>query len=550
MRTVRYARLWQSVLGGLLLACLAGAAGAKSETEWYDDGVGLMAQQKFAAAEAAFRAAVQVEPRYAAAWDGLAGAWRAQGKTQQADAAAAIATGLPAAYGGPPPALTEAQKQVLAAEPAAAGAMGPAAEAAEPAGGGPAVVAPPAQPLQPLPALVAHDANGHPKKLAKLSQYDKCGYADLAIGPDGAVHAIFTDQPDNMKPQYLYYRSSANGGASWTPPKNLSDDESGHSASYCRLLADGQGRLYAIWKYVSKDELLDGPGGNGAGILSYRCLSGGAWSPTVHLNDAKLAAYSWFAALGPDGAVRLVWSQLPADTVRVQGWGSAKYANLVQQMLLQGSAPGAVTPLLSPPPLPTNEQIAAARTAGHAIPYDQQRPRSDGLINLRGYVTAAGVTHFVAEQPGITDGPTSQQTGKRIVHWDGTRLRTLYEYERFQTYNNFNNPPTLLVDTHGTEHLIRAPEKAETACVRDYPVLDGRLGDPTEVVAAGNGKGAITHWQAGQLPGGRMVVTTALSEKGGWAPDDVELLVSFSEISVWPGTRAPSPASGSSPLAR
>jgi len=38
----------------------------------------------------------------------------------------------------------------------------------------------------------------------------------------------------------------------------------------------------------------------------------------------------------------------------------------------------------------------------------------------------------------------------------------------------------------------------------------------------------LNNWQAHQLPGGRMAVTAALSEKGGWNPDDVQLYISYS----------------------
>lgn len=522
-------RLLRVGLGCWLLGWAAAYALAqKSETDWYDEGVGLMGQHKLVEAEAAFRESVKADPRYKEAWVALAQVLQAEGKADQAALAKKMAEEAPAARAGAPPPLTEEQKQALGEAPAAPPAA-PPAEAPAPAGppAPPAAVPPPA-PGQPLPPLTARDAAGKPKRMLKLSQYDKSAYCDLAVGAGGVLHAVFTDQPNAMKPAYLYYRSSTDGGATWSEPKNLSDDESGLSASWARVIIDGQGRVYAIWKYVGRNELLDGPGGHGAGVIAYRCLQGGAWSRTVRLNSPKLAAYSWFAALGPGGAVHLVWSQMSADAMRIQGWGAAQYANLVQQAVLDGAAPGAPKALISTS-LPTKARLDAAHAAGHDIPYDQQRPKKDGLHNLRGYIDAAGAAHFVAEDPGISEGPSSEQTGARIVLWDGAKLRPLYAYERLQTYNNFNNPPTLLFDAQGREHLIRAPEKAEKASVRDYPLEGGEMGDPVEAIAARDGKGIITAWQAMQLPGGRMVVTAALSPKGGAHPDDLELYITFSD---------------------
>ena len=84
--------------------------------------------------------------------------------------------------------------------------------------------------------------------MVKLTQYDRGSYCDLAVGPDGKLHAIFSDQPAADKPVYLYYRTSSDDGNTWSAPTNLSDDESGNAAGYARVQFDAQGRLYAVWK--------------------------------------------------------------------------------------------------------------------------------------------------------------------------------------------------------------------------------------------------------------------------------------------------------------
>jgi hypothetical protein len=380
------------------------------------------------------------------------------------------------------------------------------------------------------PAAGAAASTEGAKNFVKLSQYDGAEYCDLAAGSDGTLHAIYTERPVPGKPVYLYYRASHDGGTTWSEAKNLSDDESGNAASFCRIVLDGKGRIYAIWKYVGANTILDGPGGTSNGIITCRCLDGGTWSKPTALNDKKsAAAFSWFPALGPGGVVHVIWSAVSEDAVRVQGWGSADYADLVQDAALDGANAGQAKALIAPQPLPTKEQIDAAHAAHKDISYEDQRPKRDGFLNLRGYIDAGGIVHFIAEDPGLTKGPNGQPTGKRIVLWDGKALLPVYEYERFQTYNNFNDPPALLVDGKGAEHVIRAPEKSEKASVRDYTVQGGAWGDPVDVASPKNAKGTILHWQAMQLPAGKMAVTVSLSEKGGWAPDDAELMFATSD---------------------
>jgi hypothetical protein len=188
-----------------------------------------------------------------------------------------------------------------------------------------------------------------------------------------------------------------------------------------------------------------------------------------------------------------------------------------------------VKDLIVPKPLLTPQEQQRFRAAGKVAPYEKTRPRPDELINLRGQVSPDGTARFVAEQPGLRDGPSSTHTGRRIVLWDGARLVTLYTFAKFLTLNTFNDPPALLIDAAGKQHLLRAPEKAEKPCVRDYPVERGELGDPVDVVRPKAGPGAILNWQAHQLACGRMAVTVALSHKGGYNPGDTEVYVSYSD---------------------
>jgi hypothetical protein len=406
--------------------------------------------------------------------------------------------------------------------------------------------APPASgAAKPMPPLSATDAAGKPKALSavKLSAYDGAAYCDLAVAADGTFHALYTESPAIGKPVFLYHRSSPDG-VTWSPPTNLSDDESGRDSGYCRAVVDGRGRVYAVWKFVPARTMLDGPGAVEPGQLVYRCLDGGAWSGATRFGSDAGPQVSWFAAVDPGGTPHVVWSEVAEDAFARRKSASRKHANLVKQAALNGPASGPVKSLITAAPLPTDAQIAAAAKRGgkSIIPYAEQYPKEVGLWNLRGHVDAGGVARFSAEQPkdaqpapAVAPGEGAYKEGP-VVYWDGAALKSVYTIDmRERDGNSFANPPTLLADAGGRPHLIRAPssKKVERACVRDYPLnADGTPGTPVDVMTARDPKGQILGWQAWSLPGGRMAVAVTLKDipPGGSVIDaPYDLYVSFSD---------------------
>ena len=359
----------------------------------------------------------------------------------------------------------------------------------------------------------------------KLSAYSQVEYCDLATGADGTLHAVFTERPASDKQTFLYYRSSLDDGKTWSPAIPLSEEESGSDASYARVMLDSKGRVYAIWKYIRKNSRLDGPGGTTGGWLVFRSLSGGTWSSITKLHDQKTSAFSWFGAVAPNGAVRVVWSQVTQDTPTA--YFNVNYANWIREASLDGSSVQSSREYTTPAPILTEAQVKELRAANKPIRYADTQPKMEGWMNLSGYVDAEGVTQFVGERPGIQSGAGGGQTGRQILIRDNTGFVSLYEFEKYRSYNTFNNPPALVADVRGAFHLIRLPEKSEKPVVRDYVLDHLKLGPFTTPIGPKTGPGAIANWQVHSLGGGKLAVTAALSERGGNDPDDLELYVSF-----------------------
>ena len=353
--------------------------------------------------------------------------------------------------------------------------------------------------VKPLPSLHTRDANGRPLSLLKLSRFTASGfpvhYTSVAVGAGGGIHAVFTEMPTIGKSAYLYYRASSDGGKSWSEPKNLSDDESGNSVSFARVVVDGQGRVYAIWKYVGVQDLLDGPGGYDNGTLCCRVLQNGAWSKRIPLGIAE-HVLSWFAAVDPHGSLHVIWSQTAPDVIATRmrfNFGPLD-AEMLQQVAMDGANPGTPKVLMQSKPLSKAEFT----------------PTHIGIINLSGYVDAAGVAHFVGERKMSRnkDLNGAHETGG-IVHWDGQKLDALYAYKS-EIFSGFGNPPALMLDDKGREHLLLIPEVAETPSVRDYLLTtDGgkvTLGDDPVAAISTKATGAVGAFQVAQAPGGRMMV--------------------------------------------
>lgn len=126
-----------------------------------------------------------------------------------------------------------------------------------------------------------------PRQVTRGSQ----GYfSDLAVDSRGVIHAIWTE---SSQPGWgIYYRSSVDGGVTWTDPVAL---DGGNFVWWYRtqLKIDAQDRLHVVWE-VTDQEHLD----ETRGAIYARSVDGGkSWSRTSMPED--LRPYPAYADAGP-----------------------------------------------------------------------------------------------------------------------------------------------------------------------------------------------------------------------------------------------------------
>ena len=117
----------------------------------------------------------------------------------------------------------------------------------------------------------------------------------MLVAQDGTYHAVFLEKPDFGKPVFVYYATSSNKGKSWSAPGTISNDSNG--ASIPKLIRDGSGTIYAIWKrfdssdksqYPVAETTLEGTGGYNIGTLFYAVLNGSNFGKPIMLASNEL----------------------------------------------------------------------------------------------------------------------------------------------------------------------------------------------------------------------------------------------------------------------
>ncbi len=322
----------------------------------------------------------------------------------------------------------------------------------------------------------------------RLSQFEKAGMCDLLIDKNGTYHAVFQESPANGKPIFIYYASSANNGQTWSKPITISNDGTGNGSGYARLMQDGQGRVYAIWKrygkaesnYPVREELLDGPGGYAPGTIFYKILNGGTWSEAVKVNESENCQYSWFPTIDVSGTLHIVWSQVSEQMIK-KGWYYWYYADWIRDATISGNT-FIYHSFSTPAPLDAYGNVSS----------------KNGLLNLDGYFDGNNAFHMTGEM--VDDNM------QIIIYFNGKTKSTLYKYPKYSTFNNFNSPAKLVKDEKGADHVIFRPAAStlESEQLWDIEAATGKKSVIVDIQKPGI---TIQSFQVAQGAGGSYAVT-------------------------------------------
>lgn len=122
-----------------------------------------------------------------------------------------------------------------------------------------------------------------PRKINNLSTPY---YTALALDAGGRLHALWAETvPDDPKNPHkdcpscadVFYRASADGGASWSVPLNLSNSVEGSMKP--QIIADAQGGLHAVWE--EGIDTIVARGKPTAGAYRFSPDGGKTWRPVV-----------------------------------------------------------------------------------------------------------------------------------------------------------------------------------------------------------------------------------------------------------------------------
>lgn len=326
----------------------------------------------------------------------------------------------------------------------------------------------------------------------KLSQFERAGESDILIDKNNNLHVVYQESPDFGKPIFIYYTTSTNNGATWSRPITLSNDGTGNGGSPPSLIQDGNGAIYAIWKrygnkgskYPAPDVTLDGRGGYVNGTLFYKVLQAGQWSQQFQISDEEGSQFSWFPFLNKQGQLYVCWNELSPESIK-NNWTSWYYADWVRFGILA--------------PTGVQQRAEIAPPAPGSYTFNGGPPPENGILNLHGYADKDGNVHYIFNRK-------DKDKMQKIYYYDGKKYEEVYAYPLYSEGNNFMNPPRLLSDENGVDHVIFVPSSSTLESEQIWDITP--LNKQKKVLAEIQKKGVrITGFQANQGVGGRMSVT-------------------------------------------
>jgi hypothetical protein len=153
----------------------------------------------------------------------------------------------------------------------------------------------------------------------RISAYYGAYMADLAVDYRGATHIVFDDTGNEVRDVCqggcadTYYRRSVDGGQTWSVPINLSRSPIGSSRE--QIEVDSSGTLHISW-----DEGWDRLAGGEPLCSVYRSSSDGglSWTPAITISYPKTGTAQLTAGADGQGGVMLVWRTVLHDDIFYQ----------------------------------------------------------------------------------------------------------------------------------------------------------------------------------------------------------------------------------------
>ena len=352
--------------------------------------------------------------------------------------------------------------------------------------------------------------DGTPIDGIKLSQHDsEILSPNIATAPNGTIHISFIEKHRTTYAYAVYHRMSTDGGATWSEAKNISEALVNLRSSYCKMLIDGKGRVYVIWR-AGISELAQPTFDTYNPYycnLVYRVFENGKWSKVVNIhppgNGEKqdIGALQSFITVDPAGRAQVFYTVNP-DVIHPElmvGTTSKQHIlGISEGLLMQVTLDGTST-------TPPREVYMTKITIDPNSPVYGKSCDGFGVIN--GYADAEGKPHFLAQITSYEKKSAHPifklvENGKEVpaieMPAEGVETR------RF--------PPTLLVDAKNRKHVISIFQAGEHPHVRD--TLLGSDDEPTVIRATKGLKGTINGMQAFQAAGGQMVVILQMNDTG------------------------------------
>jgi hypothetical protein len=348
-------------------------------------------------------------------------------------------------------------------------------------------------------AAIERARSGGAGNVVALSDYEDATATSLVVDRSGATHAVWVDRPPAPGGPRLLYRGSRNGGGSWSSIQDLSSGQPDGFTGTPRLVADGAGRVYAIWKVINPGGTLvfdeEKPNAPAFGTLVYRVLEQGRWGTVQALGNPR-GVLAWYAVDDTRGRVHVVWSENPGE---FSAFTTPSNAQVVRHASLDGARPTSGRDLF--------------RGAGNG-----------GYWGLSGYVTAQGSPRWVAIRGDDGAGTYT------VVHWNGSEERALLDFAPLLRGYDQQTLPRLVADGAGREHLIVYNGMRDQPGILD--LVPGQRDGRTIVYQPRNrGSSTVRDFQISRGPSGQLVATVQVAGEG--VPGLTDLFASEFDGRAW-----------------